>query len=158
MKGAALCALLVLSACNASAPPASASPSPSTEAAAIEVTKQFWKAYASALSTGDLEQIASVCKRESLAWSNVRSKILEDDYNGVVTILTKVETKNFNVSLGTTTITVIHRREARGYEASAATRHPLESEQEFPAARSIVGLERFGTRWLVTHFENRPWQ
>jgi hypothetical protein len=157
MKGILLSVLLILSTCGPSAVGSSASPSLSTEAAAVEVTKKFWKVSMTVLASGDIEPLAQVCERESVAWANTRSNLLDNEYRGVVSINTQLRMTDFRVKSEQDRISVVHRLDLRGYESSASTRKPLEPEQTLPSQRSIVWLKSFGGRLLVTYVELGPW-
>ncbi len=151
-----LCGLLAISGCAVGkAPPTSARPSSDVEA--IDATKQFWSVYTSVLASGDIEPLASVCERESLAWINARSKLLEDQYNGIVTVTTSLNLSNFTVRMTDRKTIVTHKLDQKGYEASPTTKKPLESEQTLPSARETVVLERLGAKLLVTKWDTARW-
>ncbi len=155
MKAILACALLLVSACTAQASQATATPL--AESNAIEVTKQFWRAYMTAQATGDIQPMAVVCERESVAWVNVRGKLLEDEFNGIVSINTSLRMSDFRASTEGKLARVTHRIDRKGYDASASTRRPLEAEQTLPPSKAMVTLERFGTKLLVTEFRLGPW-
>jgi uncharacterized lipoprotein YajG len=152
MKAALVC-ILLLSGCTSVQPSRGVTPKAeqSTEAA-VEATKQFWKVFVQVQSSGDIEPLATVCERESLAWVNARGKLLEDNYKGIVSVNTGLTMSDFRVSSQGQQIVVTHVIQIKGYDASASTRKPLESEQTLPPEHATVELQRFGTKLLVTKF------
>jgi hypothetical protein len=157
MKAMSLSVLLILSTCSPFAPGSSASPSLSTDAAAIEATKKFWKVSMTVLVSGDIEPLAQVCERESVAWANTRSNLLGNEYRGVFSINTDLRMGDFRVKSEQDKIVVVHRLDMKGYDVSASTRKQLEPEQTLPSQRSTLWLKSSAGRLLVTYVELRPW-
>jgi hypothetical protein len=157
MKAVLLSVLLILSTCGPSTARSIVSPSLSAEAAAIEATKKFWKVSMTVLASGDIEPLAKVCERESVAWANTRSNLLGNEYRGVVSINSDVRMSDFRVKSEQDKIIVVHRLDLKGYDSSASTRKPLEPEQTLPSQRATVWLKSTDGRLLVTYVELRPW-
>ncbi len=155
MKTLALCALLVLSACTSSSPQA-LSATPSTEALAIETTKEFWKIFGSVLASGEIEPLAVACEPASRAWASVTAALIENREKRALTIVSNYRLKDFSVRTNGMTATVTHRLDWKLQDVSTATRQSLGPERAF-AYRSALQLERFGARLLVTDFDLEPW-
>lgn len=156
MKALLLCCLLVISGCALAQAPATSAP-PSAEVQAIEATKRFWNVYTSVLASGDIEPLATVCERESVAWVNARGNVLADKYDGTLTVTTTFKMSDFRVTYSSQRIVVIHRLEQTLFHASATTKKPVDSEQKLASMRERIFLERFSGKLLVTYWESEVW-
>lgn len=158
MKTILLICIVLLSACTSTAPRASSSASPLASGAAVEATKAFWKAYTTALASGEMEPMKEVCEGASQAWAHTLARVVENRSKGLLTDITSYQLTNFNVSTEGATTKVSHRLDWSGRMVSGSTRSPLEPEQTWPALRATVELERFGKKLLVTDFQLDSWQ
>lgn len=157
MKASLFFCIVLLSACTSVAPRASSSPSPITGATAVEVTKAFWKAYATALASGEMDPMTEICEGASQAWAHTLARVVENRSRGVLTDITSYQLTNLKVSVEGPTTKVSHRLDWRGRMVSASTRTPLEPEQAWPALRATVELQHLRNKLLVTDFQLDSW-